>query len=432
MGGKKSGKKRVSRREFFATSAKVAGVAAVGPLILTNGALGGPGRPPASERIITGHIGVGGRGSGLIIRESAAAVCDVYKPNMENAAKEIGSDVAQYTDYRYVLERKDIDVVTIGTPDHWHALMTIHACEAGKDVYVEKPLCRTIAEGRAVVNAAKRYARIVQVGSQGRSTEGMWRACQFIRNGGVGRVQKVTCWHPLNPSNDWRPDEDPPADVDWDLWLGPARWVPFNRNRFLFNFRWYMDFGAGNIRDRGAHIFSDINWAMDLDHTGPVSVEATGAAPESGMYDCPTTMEVKYEFKEPYPWTLTWSQPGKNEGTREYGFKFWGDKDTLAVSGGDGGTDTEAKAMKFELPAGGKDAYRSPGHMEDFLSCVKTRKPTIMNPEAGQRAATVCILGNIAWLLGRKLEWDPANERFVNDEEANRYINCPYRAPWHL
>jgi len=426
-----AGKKRVSRREFLAKSARAASATVVAPTIITNGALGGPGLPPASERIITGHIGTGGMGSGHL-RSEAAAVCDVDRSHMESAAKRVGGDVATYSDYRYVLDRSDIDAIIIATPDHWHALMAIHACEAGKDVYVEKPLCRTIAEGRAVVNAVKRYGRVLQVGSQGRSTEGMYRACRFVRNGGVGKVQRVTCWHPVNPTNDWRPDEPPPEGFDYDLWLGPARWVPFNQNRFHFNFRYYLDFGGGNIRDRGAHIFSDIIWAMDLDHTGPVSVEATGAAPASGMFDCPITMEVKYEFKEPYPWTLTWSQPGQNEGTREYGFKFWGDKDTLSVSGGDGGTDTDAKAMQFELPPGGKDVYRSPGHTQDFFNAIKTRKQPIMNAEAGQCAATICILGNIAWLLGRKLQWDPVKEQFIGDEEANRHLHSPYRAPWHL
>lgn len=424
-------RRKVSRREFLSKSAKAAGVTVAAPLIITNGALGGPGRPPASERVITGHIGVGGRGRGLL-RSEAAAVCDAYRPNAEQAARQVGGDCAVYEDYRHVLDRKDIDAVVIAAPDHWHALMAIHACEAGKDVYVEKPLCRTIAEGRAVVNAVKRYGRVLQVGSQGRSTHDMYYACRFIRNGGVGRVRKVTCWHPENPTNDWRPDEDPPKDLNYDLWLGPARWVPFNRNRFLFNFRWYLDFGGGNIRDRGAHIFSNVIWAMNLDHGGPVSVEAKGEAPAKGMYDCPITMEVVYEFKEPYEWTLTWSQPGIRYGNHPYGCKFWGDRDTLVIRGGDGGTWTEQKALKFELPPGGKDVYRSPGHMENFIECVKTRKQPIMPAEAGARAATICILGNIAWLLGRKLYWDPVNERFINDEEANRYLHCPYRAPWHL
>jgi len=426
-----SWEKKLSRRDFLSKSAKAATTAAVGPLVITNGALGGPGRPPASERIITGHIGVGGRGRDHL-RSDAAAVCDVYRPNAEAAAKRIGHDVAIYTDYRYILDRKDIDAVVIATPDHWHALMAIHACEAGKDVYVEKPLARTIREGRAVVEAARRYSRIVQVGSQGRSTPGMYRACLYIRNGNLGRISKVTCWHPENPTNKWRPDEDPPPDLDYDLWLGPARWVPFNRNRFLFNFRWYMEFGGGNIRDRGAHIFSDVIWAMNLDHTGPVSVEASGAAPESGMYDCPTTMDVRYEFKEPYPWTLIWQQPGTRYGNHDYGFKFWGEKDSLVVRGGDGGTYPEDRIMSYESPPGGVRVYRSPGHMQDFLNCVKSRKQPIMPPEAGHRAATISILGNIAWLLGRKLYWDPVKEEFINDEEANRLLHIPYRAPWHL
>jgi predicted dehydrogenase len=308
------------------------------------------------------------------------------------------------------------------------------ACQAGKDVYVEKPACNTIEEGRAMVQAAERYGRVVQVGSQGRSQSAAWHACNYVRNGQLGTVRKVTCWHYASPAGDWTPYADPPPELDYDAWIGPARYIPYNPKHTHGAFRWLIDFGGGQIRDRGAHVMSIAMWVMDQDHTGPVSVEAAGEPPHDGLYDSAVTMNVTYEFRNP-DWTLVWAQPGETppELPARYGAKYWGDQGSLTVTYGDGApTDTEQKAKDYQARADGVRVFRSPGHSENFEDCIKTREKPIMHIEAGHRVASLCVLGNLAFQLRRKLEWDPVNERVLNDQEANRLLSRPGRGPWHL
>jgi predicted dehydrogenase len=421
--------RHLTRRQFLArTGAITAGFAA--PAIFPRGLLGANS---PNERIVTGHIGVGGMGSGHLgnMKDRVGAICDVDEAHLKNAAKTVGRYVPLYKDFRKVLDQRDIDGVVIATPDHWHGVMAVLACEAGKDVYVQKPASVTIEEGRAMVRAAERCGRVVQVGSQGRSTQAAYKACRYVGNGQIGRVSKVTCWHYPNPTGGTKPDRDPPPELDWDLWLGPARWVPYNEDRVHFNFRWFLDFGGGQIRDRGAHVMSVAMWIMQSDHTGPATIEAVGEAPKTGIWDCPTTMTVTYEFKDP-DWTMTWNQPGEPKNGAGYGAVYTGEKDTLIVTGGDGGCGTEEKAEKYEPPADGFHPYQSPGHEQDWFDCIRTRKKPIMNIQAGHRVGTLCILGNISYILGRKLHWDPVAEKCIRDEEANRMLSRPNRSPWHI
>jgi predicted dehydrogenase len=350
---------------------------------------------------------------------------------MQAGAKRIGRYVPLHKDFRALLDQRDLDGVVIATPDHWHGVMAVMACEAGKDVYVQKPLALTVEEGRKIVQAAERCGRVVQVGSQGRSTPAAYKACTYIRNGMLGKVKEVTCWHYPNPVGGKQPDSDPPPHLDWDLWLGPVRYVPYNVERCHFNFRWFLEFGGGQIRDRGAHIMSVALWCLESDDKAPVSIEATGTSPKEGIWDCPVEMEVKYEFKNP-DWTLYWRQPGEPQLGAGYGAVYHGEKDKLIVTGGDGGCGTEQKAMEYKPPAGGVHPYESPGHEQDWVNCIRTRAKPIMNVEAGHAVATLCVLGNISYILGRKLLWDGAAERVIGDEEANRMLARPNRSPWHI
>jgi len=427
--------RNISRRRFLRrTAALAAGIGA--PAVFPGGILGAAS---PSEKIITGHIGVGGMGTGHVngLKDHVGAICDVYEPHLKRAAAIVGRYVPLYKDFRKLLEQKDIDGVVLATPDHWHGVMTVLACEAGKDVYVQKPASVTVEEGRAMVQAAERCGRIVQVGSQGRSTDAAYRGCAYIRNGAIGRVTKVNCWHYANPVGATQPDSDPPKDLDWDLWLGPARWIPYNQDCCHGNFRWLLDFGGGQIRDRGAHVMSVAMWLMASDHTGPATIEATGEAPKVGKWNCPVNMNVTYGFKDP-DWTMTWDQPGKpmpippSKDAAGYGALYTGEKGTLVVAGGDGGTWTEEKANRFEIPAGGYQPYKSPGHEEDWLRCMRTRTQPVMNIVAGHRVAILCILGNISYILGRKLQWDPVAEKVIGDEEASRMLSRPNRSPWHI
>ncbi|WP_309710758.1 Gfo/Idh/MocA family oxidoreductase [Armatimonas sp.] len=397
----------------------------------------------ANEKIVYGHIGVGGMGSSHIVPDSCAAICDVDANHLKNAAAKVKGSPFLTDDYRRLLERKDIDAVTIGTPDHWHALMTVHACQAGKDVYSEKPTCKTIEEGRAMIEAARRYKRVVQIGSQGRSNPGAAMAYDYIRNGQLGTVKDVTVWHPNNfvEKNSFGKEGPPPPELNWEMWLGPIAWRPYNPDIVHFNFRWLMDSGGGFIRDRGNHVLSVVMWCLNQDAwDSPVTVEAMGKTNPNSVYDAPLTMQVKWEFSNP-KWTMTWDQPGvapeRFEGP--WGALYKGDKDDLIVLGGDGGCTTEEKARFYKPPAGGIKAFMEPEdtdpterHRRNWRRCIRTREKPVMDVEIGVKVIVLPIIANIAYVLGRKLTYDPKKWKFIGDDEANKLLYEPYRAPWSL
>jgi predicted dehydrogenase len=369
-------------------------------------------------------------------RVEIAAVCEVDSTRLAKAVAEAGEGTKGYRDYRRMLERKDMDAVLISTPDHWHPVQCVHACEAGKHVYVEKPASVALTDGRAMVNAARRFKRVVQVGSQGRSARPAHAACTFIRNGMLGRVHTVTCWHSLNPVGGTDPDSNPPPELDWDLWLGPLPWRPYNKGYGPGTFRWLMESGGGVIRDRGAHVFSVIRWCLDADNQHPVTIEATGTPPPMGLWDCPPTMKVVYTFKNP-DWQIIWEQPGDKRGREDFGIVFYGDKDFLIVSRDGTQVDPMKKAHEFQVPPGGvqvplitKYVDYNVNHKEDWLRAILAGRPPLMDIELAHRAGSLCILGNLSYLLGRKLEWDGAREQVVGDPQANRLLSRPHRYPY--
>jgi predicted dehydrogenase len=372
-----------------------------------------------------------------------AAVCDIDDKRLQNASRTAGPQADCYRDYRYVLEREDIDAVVIATPDHWHAVQTVHAAERGKHVYVEKPACCTVEEGKAMIAAANKAGIAVQVGSQGRSQPEAYLAHRYLANGNIGRVTQVDCFHYPSPVGGFHPDTEPPEELDWDFWLGPLRYRPYNRGYCHGTFRWLMESGGGQIRDRGAHVMSCAMWWMNADGTGPVEVEATGEAPKRGLWDSAVKINVKYTFKNP-DWVLTWNQPGepvppeertgKEPGGRisrpGYGAVYRGDQGTFHHWGGDGGTWAERKAREWQPGPGAIDVYESPGHMEDWFEGIKTGKKTIMNVEAGADVAILTVLGNLSFLLGRKLTWDATKREIVGDQQAQRLMGRPQRYPY--
>ena len=439
---------QLSRRAFLAT----AGGAMSVPYLIPRGVLAAEGKPGANDRLTMAVIGVGGMG-GHHLRDlkrfqrsgevHVAAVCDVDEERLASAVKTAGAGVDPYRDYRYILERDDIDAVVIATPDHWHAVQTVHACECGKHVYIEKPACCTIEEGQAMIAAAQSNKMSVQVGSQGRSQHEAYLAHRYLANGAIGNVHTVTCFHYPSPTDDNPvPDSDPPAELDWDLWLGPLRWRPYNARYCHGVFRWLMESGGGQIRDRGAHVMSCAMYWMNADGTAPVTIETTGTSPTKGLWDSCINMNVTYTFKNP-DWTLTWNQPGepvpqeeRTEGEPQisrpgYGAVYHGDNGTFVHWGGDGGTWAERKCREWTPPPGAIEVYESPGHKEDWFNGIKTGAKTIMNIEAAVGVADLCNLGNLSYILGRKLNWDGAQRRVIGDEAANRMLGRPQRHPYH-
>jgi len=447
---------KTTRRHFLQAGATVLGATAFGfPALVPARALAAPGRTGANERLILGHMGVGGMGGFHLDRMVAfsergrvgiAAVCDVDERRLAAAAQKAGPQAAAYRDYRYMLERKDIDAIVMATPDHWHAVGTVHAAQCGKHVYVEKPACCTIEEGKAMIKAVNENKVVVQIGSQGRSQRECYYAHRYIANGNIGRVTRVTCWHYESPADTQPvPDSEPPPELDWDLWLGPLPWRPYNRRYVPGSFRWMMESGGGQIRDRGAHVMANALWIMNADHTGPVSVEATGTLPTKGAWDAAMKMEVTYEFKNP-DWTLVWSQPGKMIpyfdperkkalGIRDgYGAVYHGEKDDLILWVGDSQVFTEPKALEWKPGPGAKEVYKSPNfdHHEDWFQAIKAGTKPVSNVEAGVATAFLTILGNLSLILGRKLRWDPVKREIVGDEQARRLMSRPQRYPYVL
>ncbi len=424
--------KKITRRTFVGQAVKSAGAAALGLPVLAKD-LFAQGRVAANDRVTVGVIGCGGMGTGNMSavlddeRTQVIATCDVYELHRMRAKNRVddqygNNDCATYNDFRDLLDRNDIHAVIIATPDHWHTRISISACEAGKDIYCQKPLTLTINEGKALVKAVRKYGRIFQVGSQQRSSEEFRRACELVRSGRIGKVHTVRVFLPNGSDGPWTPDSDPPEGLDWDLYLGPAPKVPFNKHRFVWDFRWFFDYSGGQMTDWGAHHFDIAQWGLGMDLSGPVSVEGKGRLPQNGMFETYTSYECTYYYGNGIRMIAT----NPEHGTRFEGTDGW-------VHVWRGGLDANPRDLLHEkLGSGDVHLYRSPGHERDWIDCVIERRKPICDVEIGHRSVTCAHLGNIAMRLGRKLLWDPVIEEFVSDEEANRWLFRPYRAPWCL
>ena len=398
-----------------------------------------PANVPPSEKLVLGFIGVGGMGTGLIniFKEfpdvAIAAVCDVYEPHLRRAQSSAGGTPECFSDFRKVLDRADIDAVVIATPDHWHGITTIMACQAGKDVYCEKPLAHRIEEGRAMVTAAEKYKRITQMGNLIHAGENYHRVAEIVRSGVLGKISKTRVWMAADRSGLGRPqDGPPPAGCDYDFWLGPAPTRSFNPNRFTFNWRYFWDYGGGILTDFCCHIVDLVHWAMDVD--APQTVSAVG-----GRYalddncEVPDTLEVTYEYqKGNQKFLMVWSQTDASSHGLEnkgLGIMFQGTDATLVA---DYGTYRiiPVKGHKIDEPP--KSLPRSVGHHREWLDAIKTRAQCSCHFGYGHRLTTVANLGNISLWTGEKLKWDPVKERIINHPDANQYLTKEYRKPWLL
>ena len=432
--------KRITRRDFL----KGTVVAVAGPWVMASSALGAEERPAPSERIVMGCIGVGGMGTGNMRGFLAnpdvqvVAVCDVDAKRRQAATRGLELHYAEqlrkgtykgpaaYNDFRELLAREDIDAVSIATPDHWHCLLGIAAAQAGKDMYIEKPLSLTIAEGQALRDAVKRYGRIFQHGTQQRSDRNFRFACELTVNQRIGKLHTIKVGSPASEEAGLEPPMPVPEGFDYDMWLGPAPWAPYTEKRCRTPF-WYFisDYTIGFVSGWGVHHVDIAQWGNGSDHTTPIEIEGKGVFPKDGLCDTATAWHVECKYANGVKMIYT-----DNRETTQ-GVRFEGTEGWVWVRRGE--IDAHPKSLlTTALGPNEIHLYESGNHGRNFLDCVKSRKPTIAPIEAAHNSATICHLSQIAMLTGRRLRWDPDRERFINDPEANRFLSRAMRSPWHL
>ena len=422
---------QVTRRSFLRASV-AGGTFLALPAITYRAALLAQDKP--SETVRVACVGLGGQGRGNMrnIKKNVVALCDVDTDHLATAVKEMGADakVTTVADYRKLLESKDIDAILCSTPDHWHALVTVDACKAGKDVYCEKPMTLVVAEGRAMVKAARDNKRIVQCGSQQRSGKEFRQACELVRNGAIGKIKEVKVGLP-GPNWAGPPvaDGDPPAVLDYDRWLGPAPQRPFNAKRVHYLFRFYWDYSGGQQTNWGAHHLDIAQWGLGMDDSGPTTIEATATFNKEKNFETPESAKETFTYANGVVLSCTLGGKGNPSGTT-----FEGEKGTVHVNRGkiEVTLNGEKVADPYKLATGETKLYVSKGHHADWLECIKTRKLPICDVEIGHRSSTVCHLGNLAIRTGRKLVWDPKAETIANDKEAAALLTKEYRKPWTL
>ncbi len=427
----------ISRRQFNRTVAS--GLAASSIALQTKSARAEVG---PNDRIRLGVVGYGGRAVGNVgefLNNPAvqcAAVCDVDPSHLakavEHVKKQGGNTPDAVSDFRRVVERDDIDAILVSTPDHWHALPTIYACQTGKDVYVEKPLARTIDEGQAIRAAAREHKRVVQMGTQWRSGQHYQDAVALIHSGKLGTIRSVRGWSYKKWDFAPVPDGPVPEGVDYDFWLGPRPARPFNANRFHNNFRWYWDYAGGLMTDLGVHVLNLCQWATGLETPSRI-VSMGGSRVLGDSIETPDTQIAIYDFPS---YTLTWEHQLRGTISPHQGQSgacFSGANGSLIISQSgwevvpDPAGDGSVVAEKHEASPDGR-----PAHVKNFLDCMASREQPVSNPEVGHHVTALAHLGSIACRTASEVGWDPENERVTSSEAADALVGEPYRAPWTL
>jgi len=432
---------RQTRRSFLGTSSGALAAGAIAPYIFTAHAEGADKPNSKNDRPRIGAIGM--RYQGTVIAEKAraygdiVAICDVDRHVREQARASFGSTQAIYEDYRKLLDRNDIDVVTIGTPDHWHTAMVVAACRAGKDVYIEKPLTLTIDEGKLICKVVGETGRVVQVGSWQRSDHRFRLAVEMVHQGRIGKLQRVDVVLGKNQVGGPFPTSDPPQHLNWDLWQGQTPAVPYIEQRCHYTFRWWYEYSGGQMTDWGAHHIDIAQWGIG---SFPLEIDTKADFPKTpNGYNVAVNFSARYKHANGVEMTV--ADTGRN------GVMFTGTKGRIFVNRGTiSGTPVEALAEqplpRDQFKVYGFDNLDRPertgkldaivNHMGNFFDCIRTRKTPISDVVSQHRSVSVCHLGNISMRVGRKLQWDPQKQRFVGDDEANTWLSRPQRKAYRI
>ena len=436
-----SGSKGSLTRRGFLRGVAVAGAAIALPNYIpscTRSKQSKNGTVAPSERIAIGFIGTGKQGVGMNLQtflgfgdSQAVALCDVDEPRMINAnnivKKEYGGGFKGCFltgDWREIIARDDIDAVVISTPDHWHTPISLAAIRAGKDVECEKSTM-TIEEGRVLSNTVKRYGTVYQTSTEDRSIGVYHRMAELVRNGRIGKLHTIRVTLPPGPENEGNGEPQPvPKGLDYDMWLGPAPWAPYARDRCHYNFRWIRDYSGGQLADWGAHLFDTAQWANDTEHTGPIEIEGTGQYHIEGLYDTAHHYNIEYLYANGVRMIVD---------TGPVNLTFQGSDGWIRCDGWQGPLKASSpKISNSMIEPDEIRLFKGNGPQRNFLDCVKTRKDPYFPAEIGHRCCCLAHLGDIAMDLGRKVRWNPDTEEFINDAQANRLRSRSMREPWTL
>ena len=433
----------VNRRAFLKKTAGITAGIIGFPYIVRSSALGKVGTVAPSNRLTVAQIGSGSMGTGDLNgflsfspEVQVIAICDVDDQHSANAKRIVdekngNQDCRNYRDFRELLDHEDVDIASLALPDQWHGVISVACARKGIDIYGQKPLARSIGEGRAICDAVQRYSVIWQTGSWQRSVAHFHKGAELVRNGRIGKVEYAEVGLPNG--NRQGPNSkmlSMPDFIDWDLWLGPAPWRPyqdFGRGSMHWDWRWIMDYSGGQLTDWAGHHVDIAHWGLGLDRTGPVEIEGKGEYPIDGIYNVP----YAYDFMCTYTNGVKIRVANASKQPKGMGACWYGDKGWIHVSRG-GIWASDPKLLREKIGPNEIQLYRSDNHHRNFIDCVKTRQETITPAEVAHRSISVGLLGEIAMQTGRKLKWDLENEKFIGDDNANRYLMRSYRGPWHL
>ncbi len=429
-----------SRRDFVKRSAAAVAGIIVFPQIIPSTALGMGGKLPPSDRIVFGIIGTGSQGMSdcrdfLRLKNEVqfVALCDVDSKRLAGAKETIEKagnykGCRTYVDYRELLEKEKLDAMLIALPDHWHGIIYSEVANKKINVYGEKPICRTIRDGQTIVNAVKNNNITWQTGSWQRSQPNFHRGAELAINGRVGKLKYIEVGLPDgNKGIGTPPVMDVPAELNWEMWLGPALKVPY-RGVSHWDWRWILDYSGGQLTDWAGHHIDIANWGAGLEHTGPVEITGSGIYPAEGIFNVP----VEYDFLCKYENGIEMRVANASRLPLGMGTTWHGDLGWVHVDRGNRISASDPKILEEVIGENETHLYKSDNHYQNFVDCVRSKKETIAPVDVAYRAISVALLGEIAMTTGQVIKWDPAKEEIIGNPRASRMLSRPYRQPWTL